>query len=139
ILRVADGIDLPERIANTENANPQWLDDGSGFFYNELTGKVDTPERFLDSQARFHRLGTDPATDPLLMKRDLVGGVDYERIQAPFIYTYRGARHAILALSDIRRESRLFIAPIADAVSGRAQWTSLASFDDEVTDVDIDG
>ena len=42
-------------------AQPQWLDDGSGFFYNQLTGKLDTPERYLDSQARFHRLGTDPA------------------------------------------------------------------------------
>ena len=139
ILAVSDGNDLPERIANTENANPQWLDDGTGFFYNELTGKVDTPERFLDSQARFHRLGTDPVSDPLLMKRGLVAGIEYDRIQAPHIYTYRGARHALLVLSDVRRESRFFIAPVADAVSGRAQWTPLASFDDEVTDVDIDG
>jgi len=30
VLRVADGRDLPERIANTEAAHPQWLDDGSG-------------------------------------------------------------------------------------------------------------
>ena len=46
VLAVADGSDLPERIPNTQAANPQWLDDGSGFFYNQLTGKVDTPERF---------------------------------------------------------------------------------------------
>ncbi len=84
VLAVADGSDLPERIANTQDANPQWLDDGSGFFYNQLTGKVDTPERFLDSQARFHRLGTDPAKDPVLMKRGLVAGIDYDRIQAPY-------------------------------------------------------
>ncbi len=64
ILTVADGRDLPDRIPNTQAADPRWLDDGSGFFYNQLTGKVDTPERFLDSQARFHRIGTDPATDP---------------------------------------------------------------------------
>src|ERR1700722_5819130 len=35
ILNVADGKDLPERIANTEAANPEWLDDGTGFFYNQ--------------------------------------------------------------------------------------------------------
>jgi prolyl oligopeptidase len=29
VLRVADGRDLPERIANTQAANPQWLDDAS--------------------------------------------------------------------------------------------------------------
>ena len=60
ILTVADGKDLPEQIPNTEAAHPQWLEDSSGFFYNQLTGRVDTPERYLDSQARFHRLGTEP-------------------------------------------------------------------------------
>ena len=63
ILNVAEGRDLAEQIPNTEVATPHWLDDGTGFFYTQLTGKVDTPERYLDSQARFHRLGTDPASD----------------------------------------------------------------------------
>ena len=58
VLTVADGKDLPETIPNTEGANPRWLDDGSGFFYTQLTGAVATPERYLDAQARFHKLGT---------------------------------------------------------------------------------
>src|SRR5256885_13299383 len=33
-------------------------DGGSGFFYNQLTGAVDTPERYLDSQARLDRKST---------------------------------------------------------------------------------
>jgi prolyl oligopeptidase len=139
ILTVADGRDLPERIANTQGAHPYWLDDGSGFFYNQLTGAVDTPDRFLDSQARFHRLGTDPSTDPVLMKRGLVAGIDYDKIQAPYICTYPGSRHAILLLSDVRPEARGFIAPLADAIAGRARWIPFASFEDEVTDVDLDG
>ena len=139
VLTVADGKDLPERIANTQGADPQWLDDGSGFFYNQLTGAVDTPERFLDSQARFHRLGTDPDTDPVLMKRGLVAGIDYDKIQAPHIVTFPGARHAILVLSDVRPETRAFIAPLADALTGHARWTPIATFADEVTDIDLDG
>jgi len=139
ILTVADGRDLPEQIANTQDANPQWLDDGSGFFYNQLTGAVDTPQRFLDSQARFHRLGTDPSADPVLMKRGLVAGIDYDKIQAPYILTYPGARHAVLILSDVRPETRGFIAPLADAITGHARWTPFATFEDEVTDVDLDG
>jgi prolyl oligopeptidase len=139
ILTVADGRNLPEQIANTQDANPQWLDDDSGFFYNQLTGAVDTPERFLDSQARFHRLGTDPGADPVLMKRGLVAGIDYDKIQAPYILTFRGAHHAVLILSDVRPESRAFIAPLADAVAGHARWTSFATFEDEVTDIDLDG
>jgi prolyl oligopeptidase len=139
VLTVEDGRDLHEHIANTQAANPQWLDDASGFFYNQLTGKVDTPERFLDSQARFHRLGTDPKSDPILMKRGLIPGIDYDRIQAPYIYTYPGARHAVLMLSDVRPEARGFIAPLADVIAGRAKWTAFAGFEDEVTDVELDG
>jgi prolyl oligopeptidase len=139
VLAVADGSDLPERIANTESARPQWLDDGSGFFYNQLTGLIDTPDRYLDSQARFHRLGTDPGTDPVLMKRGLVSGIDFDRIQAPEIVTFPGSRYAILLLSDVRPEVRGFIAPLTEVLAGRARWTSFAGFEDEVTDVDLDG
>src|SRR5205814_6728153 len=126
VLRVSDGKELAEQIANTEAANPESLDDGSGFFYNQLTGKVGTPERFLDSQARFHRLGADPANDPVLMKRGLVAGVDYDRIQLPSILTYPGAHNVLLVLSDVRPEVRLLIAPLEDALKGRAWGNAVA-------------
>jgi prolyl oligopeptidase len=139
VLKVEDGRDLPEQIANTEGANPQWLDDGSGFFYNQLTGAVGTPERYLDSLARFHRLGSNPASDPVVMKRGLTPQVQYERIQMPAVQTYAGSRHALLTLSDVRQESRIFIAPVADAVLGKARWVPVAGFEDEITDIEIDG
>jgi prolyl oligopeptidase len=139
VLTVADGKVLPEQIANTEDANPQWLDDGSGFFYNQLTGAVDTPERYLDSQARFHRLGTDPGADPILMKRGLVAGIEYDKIQGPYIATFPGSPHAILLLIDVRPEWRGFIAPLADVLAGHARWVPFATFEDEVTDVQLDG
>ena len=139
VLRVADGKDLPEQIPNTQGANPNWLDDGSGFFYTQLTGAVGTPERFLDAQARFHRLGTDPQSDPILMKRGLVAGIDYEKIQAPVILTFPGSRHAVLQLGDVRPEFRGFIAPVADVVAGHAGWTTFAGFEDEVTDLELEG
>ena len=139
LLKVADGTDLAERIPNTEGARPQWLDDGSGFFYNQLTGKVDTPERYLDSQARFHRLGTDPAHDPILMKRGLDPRVEFEKIQMPSVLTVQGSRYVLLVLNDVRPEFRIFIAPLADAVANKAHWTPVAAFEDEVTAVDVDG
>ena len=139
ILSVADRKDLPETISNTEGANPQWLDEADGFFYTQLTGAVATPERYLDAQARFHKLGTDPKSDPVLMKRGLVDGVDYDRIQAPTILTFQGSRYAILQLADVRPEGRFFIASLADAIAGKAKWISFAGFDDEVTDIVLDG
>ena len=139
VLSVADGRDLPEQIPNTESASPHWLDDGSGFFYNQLTGAVDTPERYLDSQARFHRLASDPAGDPVVMKRGLDPRVEYERIQMPAVRTFEGSRYALLELADVRQESRLFIAPLTDALANRAHWVAVAGFEDEVTDVELDG
>jgi prolyl oligopeptidase len=73
------------------------------------------------------------------MKRGLVAGIDYEKIQSPNIVTYPGSRYAVLLLSDVRPEARGFIAPLTDAIAGRARWTPFASFEDEVTDVDLDG
>jgi prolyl oligopeptidase len=139
VLTVADGHDLPERIADTENAQPHWLDDGSGFFYNQLTGAVDTPERYLDSQVKYHRLGSDPAADPILMKRGLVPGIDFERIQMPFVLTAPGAHHALLMLGDVRPEFRLYGAPLAEALQPHARWTRIADFEDEITGAQIDG
>jgi prolyl oligopeptidase len=139
VLSVADGRVLADSIPNTQAAVPQWLDDASGFFYNQLTGAVDTPERFLDSRARFHRLGTNPADDPILMHRGLVRGIEFEPIQMPYIVTYPGSRYALLALTDVRRESRLYLAQLDDVLADRAHWTQVANFEDEVTSAELDG
>jgi len=139
IMDVPSGSVLPERIPDTELGEPNWLSDSSGFFYNQLTGKVGTPERFLDSRARFHRLGSDPASDPIVMARGLDPGVVFERIQVPVISTARHADRVVLVLADVRREVRLFIAPVADVLAGSAKWQPVAGFADEVTGFDLDG
>ena len=137
VLETATGRDLPERIPNTQYTNPQWLDDGSGFFYTQLTSPVGTPERFLDAQARFHLIGSDPANDPVLMKRGLDPAVAYDRIQTPELLTFRGADHVVLVLRDVRPEFRCLVAPIMDVLAGHARWTPVAGFEDEVTDLDL--
>ncbi len=139
VLTVATGVDLPEQIADTQGAFPQWLDDGSGFFYTQLTGKVGTPERFLDSQARFHRIGTDPAADPVVMKRGLSEGVAYDRIQMPIVLTWPDSKYASLLLVDVRQERRILIAPLQDVLAGHAAWVPVAAFEDEVTGGEVDG
>ena len=139
VLRVSDGKDLPERIANTETAAPSWLDDESGFFYNLLTAAVGSPERYLDSEARWHRIGTDAAHDPLLMKRGLVAGIDYDRIQSPSISTTVGSRYAVLQLVDVRPEFRAYLAPLKEVLAGTAKWLRICTFEDEITDLSLDG
>ena len=139
IMDVRTGTILKERIANTQAGNPSWLADSSGFFYNQLTGKVNTPERYLDSQVRFHKVGADAAKDPVLMKRGLDPAVKYEKIQSPFIAVSRNSDSALLMLADVRKEVRLYTAPLADLLKGKAAWRQVADFADEVTDLDLHG
>jgi prolyl oligopeptidase len=139
IMDVRSGAVLKERIVNTQGAEPSWLADSSGFFYNQLTGAVNTPERFLDAQVRFHKVGSDAAKDPILMKRGLDAAVQYEKIQAPYIFTSSHSNYALLVLADVRQERRVYSAPLKDAQTGKAKWQLVADFADEVTDIDLHG
>lgn len=139
IMDVRSGAVLKERIANTQIASPSWLGDSSGFFYNQLTGKVNTPERYLDSQVRFHKVGADAAKDPVLMKRGLDKAVPYEKIQVPYIEVTPHSDSALLFLSDVRQEKRIFSAPLKDAIAGKAKWQPVADFADEVVNTNLHG
>ncbi|MYM25260.1 prolyl oligopeptidase family serine peptidase [Duganella sp. FT135W] len=139
IMDVRSGAVLKERIPDTQGASPSWLADSSGFFYNQLTGKVNTPERYLDAQARFHKLGADPAKDPVLMKRGQDAAVQYEKIQMPLIVASAQSKTAVLLLADVREEKRLYTAPLQDVLRGKAQWKQATTFADEVTDFNLHG
>jgi prolyl oligopeptidase len=139
IMDVRSGTVLKERIVNTQGAEPSWLADSSGFFYNQLTGAVNTPERFLDAQVRFHKVGSDATKDPILMKRGLDTAVQYEKIQAPYIFTSSHSNYALLVLADVRQERRVYTAPLKEAQTGKAKWQLVADFADEVTDIDLHG
>lgn len=139
IMDVRSGATRTERIANTQSAEPNWLADSSGFFYNQLTGKINTPERYLDSQVRFHKVGTSPARDPILMVRGKDPAVAYEKIQSPYIFTSATSSIAVLMLADVREEKRLYTAPIADVLKGKAKWLPVADFADEVSNFDLHG
>lgn len=139
IMDVRTGAVLKERIANTQAASPSWLADSSGFFYNQLTGKVNTPDRYLDSQVRFHKVGTDATKDPVLMKRGLDAAVKYEKIQSPYIGVTGHSDYAVLILADVREEKRVYTAPLKDVLKGKAKWQQAADFADEVTELDLYG
>jgi prolyl oligopeptidase len=139
IMDVRSGTVLKERIADTQGANPSWLADSSGFFYNQLTGKVNTPDRYLDSQARFHKVGANPAKDPVLIKRGLNAAIEYDKIQSPLIIASSQSNIAVLILADVREEKRLYTAPLQDVLRGKAKWQQATTFADEVTDFNLHG
>jgi prolyl oligopeptidase len=64
ILEVDSGRTLPLTIGN-KTSSFDWLPDASGFFYRNLAD-IEDP---YSGQVKFHRMGSDPASDRLVMRQ----------------------------------------------------------------------
>ncbi len=72
VLRTEDGTELPDRVPWSKFSGAAWTHDDAGFFYGrypepEAGTAFDAPNR--DMEVRYHRLGTDPADDPVVYAR----------------------------------------------------------------------
>ena len=69
---VATGKDLPDQVEHIKYYEPVWTHDGSGLYYSRFpapqAGKELT-EQDHDCKVYFHRIGTDPAKDPVIYER----------------------------------------------------------------------
>jgi prolyl oligopeptidase len=66
---VATGQDLPDRIPWSKFSDAAWTHDDAGFFYArfpEPSAGATHDARNLDMELRYHRLGADPADDPVV-------------------------------------------------------------------------
>jgi prolyl oligopeptidase len=70
VLEVETGAVLADRIPHTRAADLAWLPDSTGFYYTRYPAPGEPPEgeEHYHRAIRFHRLGTDPADDPLIFQ-----------------------------------------------------------------------
>jgi prolyl oligopeptidase len=70
VLELDSGRTLSERIPRTRAADLAWLPDATGFYYTRYPaeGEVAQGEEHYHRAVYFHRLGTDPAADPLIYR-----------------------------------------------------------------------
>jgi prolyl oligopeptidase len=70
VVEVETGALLPDRIPRTRAADLAWLPDGTGFYYTRYPapGEVPEGEEHYHRAVFLHRLGTDPARDPLVFR-----------------------------------------------------------------------
>lgn len=70
VLDVDTGAVLPDRIPRTRAAELAWLPDATAFYYTRYPapGEVPEGEEHYHRAVFFHRLGTDPAGDPLVFR-----------------------------------------------------------------------
>ncbi|MGI8998440.1 MAG: prolyl oligopeptidase family serine peptidase [Candidatus Limnocylindria bacterium] len=69
VRRTATGEDLPDRLRWSKHASAAWTHDDAGFFYGRYPeppagAAFHAPNR--DMELRYHRLGADPADDPIV-------------------------------------------------------------------------
>lgn len=143
VMEVATGKVLPERIPRAQYASPQWLPDGSGFFYNQL-GKEGLPPTdptyFLRSRTLLHRLGTDPKTDVAVLGQGLNPDIVVKDSEFPVIGVNPGSRWAFaILIPGVAPESRVWIAPLDDVVAGKARWQKVCDAEDQVYFTAVDG
>jgi prolyl oligopeptidase len=70
VLELDSGRQLPDRISRMRAASLAWLPDGRGFYYTRYpaAGEVSPGEEQYHRAIYYHRLGTDPESDPLVFK-----------------------------------------------------------------------
>jgi prolyl oligopeptidase len=106
VLDVDSGAPLPDEIPDKTQA-PDWLPDGSGFVYHNLA-RADDP---YSGRICFHRLGTDPAADPVLFRqftRD--ENEELATTWGPFATLSRDGRWLVLGYWTDTRSNDLWIA-----------------------------
>lgn len=142
ILDIDSGNLLPEKIDRAQEANPQWLPDNSGFFFNRLAagqakGSVDY---FKSSVSWLHRLRTDASQDIKILSVNQYPQVKFDDLDFPMVFTDPGSEYVLACpQGGVRLANAWYSAKLADAVAGKPQWQQVCDIADEVTGVALVG
>lgn len=133
IMEIQSGRILPERIPMTDFGIVSWLPDSSGFFYHQLTGERGKNTLYQNSHSRLHRIGADPASDPIVLKAGTAPEIDIAPVQIPIVQVSPGSDHVVAVVADVRREHAIYTSPLSAMLAGRPAWRKVAGFEDLIT------
>jgi prolyl oligopeptidase len=145
IMNVATGEAVDAPITNIETAYnvPQWTEAGDGFYYSrrrDLAEDAPVTEIYKETAVRFHRLGTDPAADPVIAAFGQSERLELLDTDFPSIAISPTSPYAVLQVKHgDNREISLFSAPRSSLLSGDVLWARISSEADQVTDFAIAG
>ena len=144
VLDVEGGKALDLAIQHVQFGGVCWLEDNASFLYNLLpppTPEAPPGDFYLDSRVQVHRLGADPASDPVVLGRGAHAGVNLDRIDIPFVVVRSDSPWMVgLVLHGDLKENLVYVAPTsALAVPASIPWRRVASPDDAVTGFSITG
>jgi prolyl oligopeptidase len=143
VLDTATGKRVLGPVTRVQFGGIAWLEDDSGFFFirlQEMKPGMQPVEKFQNVRSYFHKLGGDPERAPVAMdSTDKQLGLNPAQ-DSPFVFPIYGTRWAAGRIyHGTDNEMSLYIAPLADAVAGKAQWRRVLTQADAVTAVDFAG
>ncbi|HMG52610.1 MAG TPA: prolyl oligopeptidase family serine peptidase, partial [Kofleriaceae bacterium] len=114
VLEVATGKLLRDTIPGTKYGNASWAADNRGFYYVRLpppSDQVSVADRPGLAELRYHALGSDPATDPLIHEatrnpQTFLGGGTSRDGHWLFAAIQHGTRSTDIYFKDLRRHDK---------------------------------
>ena len=141
LIDVESGENLGLRIPRV-SSSARWLEEGNGFYYTQLRPQ-DTSEppaeRYKRKPAKFHRLGTDAETDPVVISSGVNTLPGQSDVDTPLILDLERTPYTAAILSHgVDPSLTVFIAEGARPDEPETiQWKPLVSREDKIEDFDI--
>jgi prolyl oligopeptidase len=137
VIDVATGKDTGDVIDRVNFGATGWTPD-HGILYNRLQKMAPgapVTEKYVNSKAYRHVLGTDPEKDVPLLGPGVTPGVEIGPAALSFVNVDPVSRHAIgLVVNGVQRELTLYTAPVAEVASGTPAWRKVVDPADAVID-----
>lgn len=123
----------PEIINAVFGGEIVWLPDNSGFLYTPQNSEdPKDPKGNLDTEARMHRMGTDPQKDPKLFSRLKNPEMGIRPDQYPFLYFSEDNTQLYGGLASVDNRVHAWVASPADLHKPNIAWKPLAIPTDSV-------
>lgn len=136
------GKEWPETIDRTEDANPSWRPDGKGFYYNRfarLGPDAKDTDKYLNSRALFHLLGTDPESDTPLIGTGVPGSIPVTEVDYPYVVAFAASPWVLAEISHGADPAVTFYVARRSADGALGAWTKVADVADKVSDATLSG
>lgn len=142
VFDVSTGKETGDVIDRAQFGSPSWLLDNHSFVYNrlqKLSEKSAPTDKYLNSRAYLHVMGTSPDSDKLIFGVG-VPGMTIEASDIPFLGISPGTSYAIGVIAHgVRNEATLYVAPLNSLTAASIPWKKFCDVDDDVTVFDTHG
>jgi prolyl oligopeptidase len=142
VIDVASAKETGDVIDRANFGSPSWLPDGR-LLYNRLQMLAPdsaVTDKYLNSRAYVHVLGTDADNDVPQLGAGLAPGIVAEPAEIPAVTAPIGSKYVIgLIINGVQNEFRIYVAPVTALAGDKTPWVKIVDNADDVTAFDVAG